>query len=159
MNDGLTSAYARLLFIRSEKPTRRTRTGTSAAKRAARRVGNQPMLGKAIRRQPKRKLHFGVSRFPRRRNHFSSPAIYHGKPRSFTPRARSSRTSVPVGSYEKPSRITHGETPTLPGRIRPVFYYRLCRGHKFSTRVSIPEIFHSPDRRDCDYDRDSIDVH
>lgn len=39
---------------------------------------------KAIRRQPKRKLHFGVSWFPRRRNHFSSRAIYHGEPRSPT---------------------------------------------------------------------------
>jgi len=151
MNDGLTSAYARLLFIHSEKPTSRTKTGASAAKRAARCVGNQPMLGKAIRRQPKRKLHFGVSRFPRRRNHFSSPAIYHGEPRSFTPcaraRARSSRTSVSLGSYERP-RITQKrrtEKPRrCPGRIRLVFYYRLRRGHKFSARVSIPEIFYSP---------------
>lgn len=104
---------------------------------------SRAVLGKAIRRQPKRKLHFGVSRFPRRRNHFSRPAIYHGEPRSRSLHARRGRAFL--SGHTRPSCITHEKSRVIRKTSLRILS-STSTAHTFFTRVSVSIIFNIPVR-------------
>jgi hypothetical protein len=147
MTTDLTSAYARLLFIRSEKPTRRAKTGASAAKRAARCVGNQPMLGRRIVVNQSVNYISGSPDFPRRRNHFSRPAIYHRK--SAPAPARAGRAFLSVSHTRDRVQRTE-KSRRRPEEFAPCFII------DFVGDINSPRVYQSPkfflprDRRDCD---------